>query len=338
VFCADDKTAIQALDRKDRILPRGLQRPSQGLATSYSITAFAESKSACGTVIPSALAGLDSEGRRAMQWAGRGEHGLRVQKARAPNWKLPLGATMTVPAVCRHQRTYAMQRRTITTGLISWGGLCGLSAWTTAHAENISEGDAVLGVRAALERGAASAVNLLGKSGGFLDNPKVRIPLPGFLNEVAKLAKFTGQQHRVDELVTAMNRAAEAAVPEAKALLTSAVKSMSVQDGRKILTGGDNSVTEFFASKTRAPLSVKFLPIVTKATEKVSLADKYNALAGKAASTGLVKKDDANIQQYVTGKALDGLYLMIGEEERKIRQDPIGTGSAILSKVFGSLK
>jgi Protein of unknown function (DUF4197) len=230
-----------------------------------------------------------------------------------------------------------MQRRKFTSGLVSTAGLWALSA-RSVDAADITQGDAALGVRAALERGAASAVSLLGKSGGFLDNPKVRIPLPGFLNEVAKLAKYTGQQKRVDELITAMNRAAEAAVPEAKALLTSAVKSMSVQDGRKILTGGENSVTEFFASKTRAPLSVKFLPIVTKATEKVSLADKYNALAGKAASTGLVKKDDANIQQYVTGKALDGLYLMIGEEERKIRQDPIGTGSAILSKVFGSLK
>jgi hypothetical protein len=209
---------------------------------------------------------------------------------------------------------------------------------TIAHAANLSEGDAALGVRAALERGAASAVTLLGKTGGFLDNPKVRIPLPGFLNEVAKLARFTGQQGRVDELVTAMNRAAEAAVPEAKELLMNAIRSMSVQDGRRILTGGDNSVTEFFAGKTRASLSTKFLPIVTKATEKVSLAQKYNALAGQAASAGLVKKDDANIEKYVTVKALDGLYLMIAEEERKIRSNPVGTGSAILSKVFGTLK
>src|ERR1700682_4281536 len=121
-----------------------------------------------------------------------------------------------------------MQRRTFTSALIYAGGLWGLSVWPAAEALDISEGDAALGVRAALERGAASAVSLLGKSGGFLDNPKVRIPLPGFLNEVAKLAKYTGQQQRVDELITAMNRAAEAAVPEAKALLTSAVKSMSV--------------------------------------------------------------------------------------------------------------
>jgi hypothetical protein len=135
-----------------------------------------------------------------------------------------------------------------------------------------------------------------------------------------------------------MNRAAEAAVPEAKALLVNAVKAMSVEDGRQILTGGDNSATQFFATKTRAPLGVKFLPIVTKATEKVSLADKYNKVAGQAASLGLVGRDDANIQSYITGKALDGLYLVIGEEERKIRKDPIGTGSAILKKVFGSLK
>jgi hypothetical protein len=231
-----------------------------------------------------------------------------------------------------------MQRRRFTTGLLCSAGLGVLAAGPAAHAAGLTEGDASLGVRAALERGAASAVSLLGKPGGFLDNPKVRIPLPGFLNEAAKLAKFTGQQKRVDDLITAMNRAAEAAVPEAKELLVSAVKAMSVDDARKIVTGGDNSVTQFFASKTRTSLAAKFLPIVTKATEKVALADKYNALAGKAVATGLVKKEDANIQQYVTGKTLDGLYLMIGEEERKIRKDPIGTGSAILQKVFGSLR
>ena len=106
----------------------------------------------------------------------------------------------------------------------------------------------------------------------------------------------------------------------------------------EVVTGGENSVTQFLVGKTREPLGVKFLPIVTRATEKVSLASKYNAVAGKAAGLGLVKKEDANVQQYVTGKALDGLYLMIGEEERKIRQNPVATGSAILKKVFGSLK
>jgi Protein of unknown function (DUF4197) len=227
-----------------------------------------------------------------------------------------------------------MQRRKFTSGLVGFSGLWALGA----DAADITEGDAALGVRAALERGAVAAVGLLGRSGGFLDNPKVRIELPGYLKEAAKMLKYTGQQRRVDELVTAMNRAAEAAVPEAKALLVNAVKAMSVEDGRQILTGGDNSATRFFADKTRAPLGVKFLPIVTRATEKVSLADKYNKVAGQVASLGLVNKEESNIQSYITGKALDGLYLMIGEEERKIRKDPIGTGSAILKKVFGSLR
>jgi hypothetical protein len=110
---------------------------------------------------------------------------------------------------------------------------------------------------------------------------------------------------------------------------------MSVEDGLKLLRGGDDSVTQFFAAKTRAPLTEKFLPIVTKSTEKVALADKYNAVAGKALGLGLVKSEDANIQRYVTRRALDGLFLMIAAEEKKIRQDPMGSGSAILKKVFG---
>ncbi len=208
---------------------------------------------------------------------------------------------------------------------------------TTRPAWALSEGDAASGIRTALERGAVAAVSLLGRPDGFLGNPLVRIELPGYLKDGARLLKATGQGKRVDELLTAMNRAAEAAVPEAKNLLVAAVKNMSVEDGVQILRGGDDAATRFFETKTRTPLSGKFLPIVTRATERVALADKYNAVAGKAAGLGLVRGEDANIQQYVTGKALDGLYLMIGEEEKKIRQDPVGTGSAILKKVFGAL-
>lgn len=229
-----------------------------------------------------------------------------------------------------------MKRRQFTAGLVVVPGLVAMSP--TAWSIELSETDAASGVRAALEKGAVSAVGLLGRTDGFLGNPKVRIPLPGFLEDAAKLLRATGQGRRVDELITAMNRAAEAAVPEAKPLLINAVKSMSVEDARKVITGGDNSVTQFFAGKTREPLAVKFLPIVTRATEKVSLAAKYNAVAGKAMGLGLVKKEEANVQQYVTGKALDGLFLMIGEEERKIRQNPAAAGSAILRKVFGALK
>lgn len=203
---------------------------------------------------------------------------------------------------------------------------------------DLTDGEASEGLKAALEKGALMAVSLLGRKDGFLANEKVRIPLPGFLADAAKLLKTFGQGKRVDELVTSMNRAAETAVPMAKDLLVGAVKSMSVTDAKKILTGGDTSVTDFFAGKTREPLGVQFLPVVTRATQQVDLASKYNRVASKAAEFGLVKKEDAKIENYVTAKTLDGLYLIIGEEEKKIRRDPVGTGSAILKKVFGVFK
>lgn len=224
-----------------------------------------------------------------------------------------------------------MKRRQFTPALLA---LATVGVWPQ-RAAALTETDAAGGVRAALERGAIAAVGALGRTDGFLGNPKVRIPLPGVLEDAAKLLKATGQQKKVDELVLAMNRAAEAAVPKARTLLVQAVKSMSVEDALQIVRGPDNAVTAFFEGKTRAPLAEQFLPIVTAATERVALAQKFNAVAGRAQRLGLLKGDDANIQRYVTGKALDGLYLMIGEEERKIRQDPVATGSALLRRVFG---
>ena len=234
-----------------------------------------------------------------------------------------------------------MLRRNFNQAGVSALGLLIFATYHQAHAVslgNLSNADASNGLKTALEKGVLAAVALLGKTDGFLGNPKVRIPLPGYLEDAAKLLKNFGQGQRIDELTTAINRAAEAAVPMGKDLLVSAVRSMNVNDAKNILTGGDTSVTTFFADKTRAPLGIKFLPVVTRATEKVGLANKYNEFAGKAAGFGLVSKEDANIQQYVTGRTLDGLYRMIGEEEQKIRQDPVGTGSAILQKVFGALK
>lgn len=221
-------------------------------------------------------------------------------------------------------------------GAIIATGIWALTAWhRITRAAGLTESDAAIGVRTALERGALAAVSLLGRVDGFLGNPKVRISLPGHLEDAAKLLRRVGQGKRVDELVTSMNRAAEQAVPEAKSLLVQAAKSISVDDALRIVRGGETSVTDYFAGKTRTPLGEKFLPIVTRATQRVALAAKVNAVAGRASRLGLVKPEEADLQQYVTGKALDGLYLMIGEEERKIRRDPVGTGSAILRKVFG---
>jgi len=220
-------------------------------------------------------------------------------------------------------------------------GLAGLLLAARAQAQGlagISDLDASKGLKTALETGAMAAVKLLGRPDGFLGNPQVRIPLPGYLKDAAKFLSAMGQKKQVQDLETAMNRAAENAVPMSKDLLVKAVKGMSVTDAKQILSGGDTSVTDFFAGKTRAPLSTQFLPVVKQATSKVDLAAKYDAIAGKAAGMGLVKQEDASVDHYVTRKALDGLYFMIGEEEKKIRKDPIGTGSALLGKVFGALK
>lgn len=202
----------------------------------------------------------------------------------------------------------------------------------------ISDLDAGKGLRTALEKGAVSAVQLLGRNDGFLGNPQVRIPLPQALQDASRLLAAFGLRKQLEELEVAMNRAAEQAVPMAKNLLVDAVKKISVADAKRILTGGETSVTEFFAGKTREPLTGTFLPVVHQATSRVGVVEKYDRVSKKAQGLGLYKPEDPTVDHYVTRKALDGLYFMIGEEEKKIRRDPIGTGSALLGKVFGALR
>ena len=202
---------------------------------------------------------------------------------------------------------------------------------------DISNKDANAGLKEALTKGAQAAVAQLGKQDGFLKNERVRIPLPDSLHKVEGMMRGLGMGKYADELVTTMNRAAETAVVEAKPLLVNAVKNMSVQDAKAILGGGQDAATQYFKRTTAAPLTEKFLPIVAKATQKVKLADKYNEFAGKGAKFGLVDAQDADLNRYVTRKALDGLYLMIAEEEKKIRQDPVGAASSIIRKVFGAI-
>jgi len=219
--------------------------------------------------------------------------------------------------------------------------LVGLLAWAPlalAQLERISNQDAVGGLRAALEKGSQAAVGALGRTDGFLGNPKVKIPLPESLSRAEALMRRVGMGKYADELVVSMNRAAEAAVPEAKQLLVDSVRKMSVQDAKGILTGGETSATDYFRRTTRDQLHARFLPIVKRSTAKVGVAQRYNEYAEKGASLGLVRKEDASLDEYVTQKALDGLYLMVAEEEKKIRKDPVGTGSALLKKVFGALK
>jgi hypothetical protein len=202
----------------------------------------------------------------------------------------------------------------------------------------ISDLDASRGLKGALEKGALAAVQLLGRQDGFLANPQVHIPLPKALKDVSKLLSVLGMRRQLEEFEMSLNRAAEAAVPMAKNLLVDAVKNISVTDAKRILAGGDTAVTQFFADKTRTPLTGTFMPVVHQATSKVGVVDQYERISQQAQGTGLYKPDDPTIDHYVTRKALDGLYFMIGEEEKKIRRDPVGTGSALLSKVFGALK
>lgn len=210
----------------------------------------------------------------------------------------------------------------------------------TCHALDLSDitnRDAVAGLKAALNKGAASAVEKLGKTNGFLGNERVKIPLPDSLQRVEGTLRRFGMGQYADELVETMNRAAEAAVPEARALLVSAVKDMSVQDAKGILTGNDTAATEYFRGKTSKPLAAKFLPIVKRATEKVGLVQKYDDFAGKANRLGLLDDSQTNLENYVTQKALDGLFLMIADEEKEIRAHPVEQGSKLLSKVFGAV-
>jgi hypothetical protein len=202
----------------------------------------------------------------------------------------------------------------------------------------LSNRDATNGLKAALEQGSVAAVAKLGIADGFLANDKVRIPLPDMLEQARPLLKMTGRGQQLDELVVAMNRAAESAVPLAKPLLLDAVKSMSVSDAKGILRGGETSVTDFFRTKTSTQLAARFLPIVKGVTDRSGLAPRYNATMAQAARFKLVGDQQATVEAYVTQRALDGLFYMIGEEEKAIRRDPLGSGSKIIRQVFGSIK
>ncbi len=205
----------------------------------------------------------------------------------------------------------------------------------SAHAADVSGAEASSGLKETLTRGAEIAVDQLGKPNGFMGDARVKIPLPDSIRKGEKMMRTLGAGKYADELVETMNRAAELAVVEAKPILVNAVKNMSFDDARGILSGGEDAATQYFKRVTTTDLTAKFLPVVKDATAKVQLADKYNQYAGKAAKMGLLDEKDANLDQYVTKKALDGLFLMVAEQEKAIRKDPISTGSALLKKIFG---
>ncbi|HEX4242882.1 MAG TPA: DUF4197 domain-containing protein [Steroidobacteraceae bacterium] len=203
---------------------------------------------------------------------------------------------------------------------------------------SLSNTDASAGLKKALDQGIDSAVGKLGVTDGFLKNPAVRIDLPPKLAKAEGLLRTLGAGREIDELVTAMNRAAEAAVPESKTLLKQALRQMTLEDAKRILTGKDDAATQYFKQATYSPLKIKFEPVVKRTTQKVKLSETYDALAGKAVALGVLKPEDASIESYVTDRALDGLFTMMAEEERAIRKDPLGQASSLLKRVFGALR
>jgi len=219
--------------------------------------------------------------------------------------------------------------------LLMVGLVVAAPAW--AQLENITNREAINALKSALDRGARAAVAQLGREDGFLGDARVKIPLPESLRRAEKNMRRFGMGKYADELIVTLNRAAEAAVPEAKQLFIDALRQMSVQDAKGILTGGDTAGTEYFRRVTADELARRFLPIVQRATARVGLAQKYKQYAARGVRVGLVDAQDANLDDYVARKALDGLFFMVAEEERKIRRDPVGAASSLIKKVFGAL-
>jgi Protein of unknown function (DUF4197) len=216
--------------------------------------------------------------------------------------------------------------------------LCPLSAALASDAlDALTSKDAAGGLRAALSQGVGTAVTQLGASNGFLNDPKVAIPLPSALQKADRALSMVGMSGEADELRVTMNHAAEQAMHEARPVFEDAVRHMSLADAKAILTGGDDAGTQYFRRTTSAQLTTRFKPIVAGATAKLSLAAKYDQFAGKAAQFGLISQQDANLDDYVTAKALDGLFSRIADEERAIRKDPLGQTNALIKKVFGAL-
>ena len=216
-------------------------------------------------------------------------------------------------------------------------------AVSTAAAQrtgNVSDGEIAGGLKEALSKGVSTAIKSLGKENGFLGNVRVRIPLPKSLQKVEKVVRVAGQGKAVDEFVASMNHAAEKAVPVAVDVFVDAIKKMTFDDARQILfSGKDDSATQFFRKNSEETLREKFRPIVEEFTEKTGVTQKYKAMIGKAGfAAQFLGKDATDLDGYVTQKALDGLFLLIADEEKKIRKDPLGRTTSLLRKVFGILR
>jgi hypothetical protein len=210
-------------------------------------------------------------------------------------------------------------------------------ASTTGSASGLSTDRIAAGLKEALAVGTGNAVAETGRPDGFLGNPAIKIPLPDNLKKLADGARMIGMGSQVDAFVVGMNRAAEQAAPQAKQIFLDAVKKMSFSDARHILTGGDTAATDYFKAQTSAQLTAAFAPIVHNAMENVGVIREYNALT-QSPIAGIAGVQNFNLDNYVVGKTLDGLFYMVGQEEMKIRKDPVAQTTSLLKEVFGAIK
>jgi hypothetical protein len=201
---------------------------------------------------------------------------------------------------------------------------------------SLSTGDIVAGLKQALEVGTTDTVALTGKTGGYFDNPAIKILLPSQLSSVDQGLRMLGQGDKVDAFVLSMNRAAEKAAPAAKDIFWGAIKGMTFEDARKILNGGDTAATEYFRAKTSESLTAAFRPVVTDSMKDVGVMQQYKQLQNAYQSVPFASSFQApDIEAYVVSKALDGLFLVLGEQEKKIRTNPAAQVTDLLKKVFG---
>ena len=191
------------------------------------------------------------------------------------------------------------------------------------------------GLKEALRIATERAVSSTSRAGGFLDNPKIHIGLPGSLGKMASALRTVGMGAQVDELEVAMNRAAEKATSEATPVFVDAIKGMSFQDASGIVTGGDTAATDYFEKTTSEPLRTRFRPIVEQAMQKVGVAQQYEQLVGRYKSMPFASSPSLDLTSYVTDRTLAGLFTVVGEEEKKIRTNPAARATDLLKQVFG---
>ena len=207
-------------------------------------------------------------------------------------------------------------------------------ALSQQSAAGLSNDKIIAGLKQALQVSTRKAVAITGRPDGFLKNEAIKILLPPKLQTVGRGMRMFGMGQQVDELEVGMNRAAEQATPQARRIFIAAVKKMTFADARRILTGNDTAATEYFKSSSTADLTVAFSPIVARAIQRVGVVQQYNRLVASAPG-GSALAGQVDLNKYVVGKTLDGLFLILGNEEKRIRKDPAAQTTALLREVFG---